>query len=142
MIDRVVRLKRDFLLSTGLFSLAGFLLALIFGGFSLAKDIFAGFTLGICDNYIMFMGVEKGVKKYFADAAPSMSSSMIKRLIFDGVAIFVAVKAGIKLLPLFIAYILIHVMCLVFIVVAVRREDKANFRSAERREKDAREQNN
>ncbi len=142
MIERAAKIKRSFLIAAGIFSLAAFCLVWFLSGFSLARSVFAGFMVGLFDNYIMFMGVEKGAGLPFAKAMASMKRNMFKRIVFDALAIFAALKAGISILPLFIAYIILHLVCLIFIAITAWREDQKLTQDAERSEKSVGKQNN
>lgn len=115
--QKASRLKNKFLLFASTFSL--FILAVCWFLIepSLVLAVFAGFLIGICDNLIMFLGIQEGSRKEPAKAFAQMKRSMFKRIAFVTLAFFIAIKAGLNMLALFIAFLSIHVVCLVFVIL-------------------------
>ena len=84
----------------------------------------AGFAAGICDNMIMLCAIAKGSRQEPAKAFVTMKKSMFVRIVFAIVLVLIALKAGINIPTLFIAFFLMHLFYLLFLVLNVRGKTK------------------
>lgn len=125
-------IKKRFLLCSSLFSLTIVSVSWFLVSVEVTAGLFAGFLIGLSDNFIMFLGIQEGSLRDPAKAVATMKKNMLKRIAFVALAFFVAIKAGMHMLALFIAFLSIHIVCLVFVILYA----KGNALSAERSEKD------
>ncbi len=123
--NTVAKMRWKFLLVSTVFSL--FILVLCSFLFQ-ARVVYAlaiGLLFATFDNSIMLLDVEKGSKTTIEKAFIIMKKNMFKRIAFLAVSFFVAIKAGIYMPALFIAFFLIHFVCLVFFVITARGNDNS-----------------
>lgn len=116
----VAALKRRFLGFAGLFSLVVVTFSWFFLDVHMVLSVFVGLIAGLLDNFVMFMSVEKGSRKLPGKAFTEMKRSMFKRILIVAVVFFAAIQAGLNVLALFIAFLLIHFVNLVFVVLNAR----------------------
>lgn len=118
--QKASHLKNKFLIFAGVFSLFIVSVSWFFLEPPLVFNVCIGFLIGICDNFLMFLGIQRGSRKEPAKAFAVMKTNMVKRTAFVGLAFLVAIKAGLNMLALFIAFLSIHVVCLVFVILNAR----------------------
>ena len=126
---KATQLKRKFLKFAGTIS---FLVAAVSWFFVEPVSIISivtGFLVGICDNFIMFAGIQEGSGKEPAKAFAIMKKNLVKRTIFTVVAFLVAIKASLGMIVFFIAFFWIHFVSLIFVILNARGDSLSAERS-------------
>ena len=117
---KATQLKRKFLKSAGTISLFVVAVSWLFVEPVSIISITTGFLAGICDNFIMFAGIQEGSCEEPAKAFTIMKKNLVKRMVFTVVAFLVAIKASIGMIVFFIAFFGIHFVSLIFVILNAR----------------------
>jgi hypothetical protein len=106
------------------FSCLAVFLPLSFLWFFFSRDVFlsaaAGVFTGGLDAFLMFAVIEKASKKEPAQAFAHMQKNMFKRAACDLFLAIAAIRAGLNILAFFIAFLFLHIVRFVFIVITAK----------------------
>ena len=136
--DYLSALKKRFLLLSLFTFFAVVFVSWFFQRTDWTIGLMLGFFAGILDNVIMFLGIKEGSKSVPEKAFAIMKKNMLKRAVVVVAVIVAAIKGGIHVPALFIAFFLIHLVCLVSIIITAKGESP----DAERSEKSVRRTTN
>ena len=115
--EKTAKMKSKFLLVAGLYSLVLVSLSWFIVNVDVTKAITIGFLMGLTDNYVMFLGIETNSKKEPKKAFSGMKKNMLKRVLYVAIFSVLAIKAGLIMLWFLMAFLSIHVVCLVFVIL-------------------------
>ena len=130
-------LRKRFLMLSLLVALLIIFISWFFQRTDWTIGLVVGFLAGFLDNLIMFLGIREGSESPPEKAFAIMKKNMLKRAVIVAVVVFTAIKGGIHVPALFIAFFLIHLVCLVSIIINAKGEPP----DAERSEKKCQENN-
>ncbi|MDR3349148.1 MAG: hypothetical protein LBO03_06055 [Acidaminococcales bacterium] len=129
--DSPLKIIGRFLLAAGLVSLPFVIAASLMRKFAVSAALAAGFAAGAVDNAVMLGGIARSSRKSGAKAFALMKRNMFLRVAIAGAVCFPAIKAGINMFWFFLAFCLVHVVCLVFVVIIAREGAKLPGRGKE-----------
>lgn len=109
--------KNRFLVCATIFSLTGILVSWFFYRLDLTAGLFVGFLVGFADKLIMFAGIRRAMNYEAKEAFIVMKKAMLVRAAVVLISTLLAIECGINIPALFIAFFLIHMVCLVSIII-------------------------
>lgn len=127
LVNSALKMRNQFFLLSFVLSFSIVTSLMHFYTDKVVMSVAVGFLIGICDNLIMFLGVVSGVKKTAVETAVAiMKKNKFKRIAFVGTAFLVAIKVQMTVLFVLLAFLFIHMLFLVFLILNALLEQKAS----------------
>ncbi len=124
MVARVYAAWKSVIIRQAVFSLIALLFIIYFFNLQTAFTWLIGFTAGILDSVVVFMGVKKGMKHPAEHALAIMHRNMFERMALLFLITFVMLKLDLNAAGLFLGFLLMHIFLLLNLIIITARNPK------------------